>query len=608
MENKDDFKFFNGAHALKGLQSSGYKSTDYAVAELIDNSIQAGLERNQTQINVEVISIEKRKSKRTSIEEIIVIDDCGGMDPDTLRASLGLGKGSHLEKNNQRGMGKFGYGLPNASINSCNLTNVYSWQNSACYTTKIDVDNLTDIDAVVPEPVRVNIPEKFATLSNLTSSKGGTIVSWSKLRNPSWTTHTGLFRHTAFLVGRMYRYFLQDGNTTITLRSFIHEEDGSYTPAGTGNVEVLPNDPLFLMENTQTASADGISPNFQIEPTLDNGTKTIPVVIEEMGINSEVTLNWSRAKDETRKLRTDANGKQKQAGDLPFGKDAKKNTGVSIVRAGRELELTQQWNPNLGAELQRWWGMEICFGPELDDIFGVTNNKQAAIFLKRRSYADEKGDYDIDKTIEFQEWVEENLPKDYPIFEITREVEKILTRMAGEITNQNAGQKTGGGGGGGGGIGPNPVTDPGPMEPFDTLSPEEQQKRVSILAEKYTKYGYGTENAENLARNQLENNMRYHFIAGALSSYELFVPSYDALLGTYTIHVNSAHPGYEGFTDLVTDPENNDLTNEHPTRRGIGLLFAAWALLEYKTDDEKEKYELQFIRQKWGKLVTDFFR
>src|SRR5207302_6973409 len=31
----------------------------------------------------------------------------------------------------------------------------------------------------------------------------------------------------------------------------------------------------------------------------------------------------------------------------------------------------------------RWWGVEVDFPPELDEIFGVTNNKQAA-----RNFAD----------------------------------------------------------------------------------------------------------------------------------------------------------------------------------------------------------------------------
>ena len=49
----------------------------------------------------------------------------------------------------------------------------------------------------------------------------------------------------------------------------------------------------------------------------------------------------------------------------------------SFVRAGRELKLDHKgffgFDPRI-----RWIGIEVRFGPELDEYFGVSNNKQAS--------------------------------------------------------------------------------------------------------------------------------------------------------------------------------------------------------------------------------------
>ena len=62
------------------------------------------------------------------------------------------------------------------------------------------------------------------------------------------------------------------------------------------------------------------------------------------------------------------------------GSHAAKNVGISIVRANRELELDQSWVDPSDAR-ERWWGIEIEFPPALDEVFGVTNNKQTARYF-----------------------------------------------------------------------------------------------------------------------------------------------------------------------------------------------------------------------------------
>ena len=97
----------------------------------------------------------------------------------------------------------------------------------------------------------------------------------------------------------------------------------------------------------------------------------------------------------------------KDAGKLDYGKHAKHNMGVSILRADRELELEDKFLPSRDPR-HRWWGAEVSFGPGLDAIMGVTNNKQQAEHLSsvsNNSWSDfaedgEKSEIEIKKRLQ----------------------------------------------------------------------------------------------------------------------------------------------------------------------------------------------------------------
>ena len=56
----------------------------------------------------------------------------------SLKTSLQFGNGTKLKS--RKGIGRFGIGLPNASISQCRHVEVYSWQNSKCLQTYLDID------------------------------------------------------------------------------------------------------------------------------------------------------------------------------------------------------------------------------------------------------------------------------------------------------------------------------------------------------------------------------------------------------------------------------------------------------------------------------------
>ena len=58
--NGDDYSIFSPEFSTNSLSATGFKSTHYAIAELIDNSVQSALEDKENQkCNIEVIAIDK---------------------------------------------------------------------------------------------------------------------------------------------------------------------------------------------------------------------------------------------------------------------------------------------------------------------------------------------------------------------------------------------------------------------------------------------------------------------------------------------------------------------------------------------------------------------
>ena len=111
--------------AISAMRDSGYKNTAYALAELIDNAAQAGAGM------IEVLCLERRavvkERERSRLHKIAVLDNGSGMDAATLRMALQFGNGTRLD--DRSGIGRFGMGLPNASISQAARVDVWTWQN-----------------------------------------------------------------------------------------------------------------------------------------------------------------------------------------------------------------------------------------------------------------------------------------------------------------------------------------------------------------------------------------------------------------------------------------------------------------------------------------------
>lgn len=368
------------------LRNTGYKNIESAVAEIIDNSVEA----NAKDIFV-ILREGIAKSGRKVVTEIGFLDNGDGMDEKILGNCLGIGASTRKAR---RGMGRFGVGLPQASLYACPNVEVYSWQDGVENAKRVylDINKVKEGEQKeIEDPIKTTIPEpynsyvKYQTLfETYDFTKSGTLVIWKQCDRINPKTRGPLTERLEFSLGQKFRYFIHDGVSKIKI---ICDENLEAA------VDIAPNDPLFLMEDNcvlcdpaepkkvfkpgQNKNAE--SP-FELYTAKGTGTGEVNVPIKYYNKNGEietgsVMLRFSIVKDKF--YDETAFPKGSNPGNYALGKHAAKMEGISVVRARREIDFRRFDFYNVINEPQhRWWGCEIVFDPVLDEVFGVANNKQ----------------------------------------------------------------------------------------------------------------------------------------------------------------------------------------------------------------------------------------
>lgn len=371
-----------------GLRNTGYKSIYNALAEIVDNSI----EENAS--NVFIIGTQDLFLNQQIIRKYAVLDDGSGMDENVLSKCLQIGFSTRRER---KGIGRFGVGLPQASYYASPRVEVYSWVDGIenCRCVYIDLDMVTaKTQTKIVGPYPTDIPEEYKPFIHFEGpdgkkydfSKHGTLVVWPRCDKQDPKRWNTCRRNLSEDLGRKYRWMINDGSVEIaTIESTDFE---------TFEV-ILPNDPLFLMSKSQNCvkincgdednecgrynEVKGLTETI-FEPfiTEENNTGVVdyPVYyIDKAGnkVNSTVKIRFSIVKD----IYYDKQYIASDPGDLRYGKAVKKNDGISIVRQGREIDFgTFGFYEVTNSPHHRWWGCEISFTSELDEAFGISNNKQ----------------------------------------------------------------------------------------------------------------------------------------------------------------------------------------------------------------------------------------
>ena len=598
LENADR-RLFPPSLTIRALRDSRYHNTAYAIAELIDNSIEAGAESVELLCMESSRTVTLRASARVS--RIAVLDNGIGMDVKTLFEALKFGGGSHHY--DDRGISKYGMGLPTSSMSQCKRVDVWTWQNGleSVWHSAIDAEKIEEGDHTVPLPDQDDdIPEIWLTAGNkaIYENRSGTLVVWSNLDKIQWKTAHPIIENTAREVGRIHRYFINEDITRIRAISFRENRPSEVT----NEKHIVANDPLYLMKPTSTPAP------WDTEAMFSKwAEKAYHITVE--GKEVAIEVKYSIVKPEA--LETDAVSRLPGATD--YGRHARHNIGVSVIREDREIVLEDAFLREGGSSenpQNRWWGCEVHFRRSCDELFGLDHNKQMVANFTEAAKTLARDDRQLQRILD-----DIGMEGD-PIYEIVSDIRAQTDAMMREIKKMFALRR--------------PPKKPGKratpeVKAAETASKADQEAmatgmedptdtdkfrqqtppsdRMQGLTKQFMESGRTEQDAQQLAKMLVEEGLSYQFNPEQLDGSQIFRVRSE--WGILHIYLNIDHPIY----DLIKHVEGrlDEMGNEDdPAFQAIvamRLLLASWARMEDQTRDEQERRRIQNTAIDWGRQV-----
>lgn len=576
VEQDMDRPLIPAATAIETFRDSGYKSTASALAELIDNSIEAGAK------NVQVLTFEDpiQGKQRTlyKIVKVAVYDDGAGMDANTLQLSLQFGVGTRMTT--RKGMGRFGIGLPNASISQCQRVEIYSWQNGKCYTTYLDVDEIKESRSQNANPIKeCKIPKDILEHSEGDYNKdSGTLVVWSKCDRLDIDRSKTLYKNMEKDLCRIYRHFLDNDN------SYGNKVNVSLVTTGRERViyPLKANDPMYLLTPNNVPGYENAATN---APHGNPVKITIPY--NENGDTATVEMRFSIALPEIQ---------SNEGGRGGIGqKHYANNAGISFVRACREIDFGDFGYFNPRNEMERWWGCEIRFEPVLDELFGVANNKQS---VRGARYFNEK-DFEKEHGEHWEDELKDDLKLNFR-YQLSKAFDSNRSTMMDIINKRGEGSKSGSA----------KVSSKASKVANEVLEESKENTKSQIESSNKTQEektqewfdklkvdepGLSPEELKAIADEKSHSKIEIEF--GHWPGEQFF--SIETYGETPVVTINKRHPFY---TELYEPLSKEDA----PLTDAIDLMMMAYA----RTEEELYSYsdELEKIRSRWGGHMQDFLK
>lgn len=361
-----DYGFAVGTAFVESMRNTHYKHTGTALDELIDNSIEAGA----TQV---CIALGYGGGSTAKPDALAVIDDGHGMPKGMLRPAAAWG-GTHRHNEDTRtGFGRFGFGLPSASVNQARRFSIYSitegdiWRSVTVDLDEIAEGKYTDETGKVhvPPELEGTEPPKWVMDHAAEYMPGGklthgTVVIWEKMDRIKWSTTKGMRDNLLQHFGVMFRNYLRQTGIKF---------DGT-------TIEAL--DPLF------------ITPGYRYFDEDEDRAKAIEP--------AEIEVKSKRNPDQKVKIsiryalfphRFFSRDKDKEAGGNNSNnrfKVANDHRGIIVCRMGRQIDVVER-TPWKGLEKfrndDRYWAVEVDFPAELDEEFTIANSKQGVVMSDR---------------------------------------------------------------------------------------------------------------------------------------------------------------------------------------------------------------------------------
>jgi hypothetical protein len=317
-------RLVNPANFLFATRDTGYKTTGLAIAELIDNSLQADA-RNVS------VDISSGPSPDRQIE-IMVIDDGAGMDAEALGEALTFGGTSRF--NDRSSLGRYGMGLPNGALSRGRRVEVYTWRGDDVLWARLDIDELVAAgEGALPAVERIERPTFVPTTAS------GTVVRLTRCDRVEYKRSSALARRLGDDLGRIYRHFIAQD-----VRLHINGQP------------VVADDPLCLQPGAKITGGRQFGDDLTYKIPTAFGEGNVRVRFSELPVDQ-----WHALSIE-----------QKRAMGVTAGPP------VSVVRAGREID--RGWFFMGGKRRENyddWWRCDVSFDPVLDELFGITHAKQA---------------------------------------------------------------------------------------------------------------------------------------------------------------------------------------------------------------------------------------
>lgn len=603
LSDSGDFDIVPTGLAVTAMRDNGYKNAAYALAELIDNAVQAGADVTEIIIKEEDQLVNARTRRRA--KEIAVSDNGCGMDAVMLRKALQFGNGSRLDDRN--GIGRFGMGLPNSSISQARRVDVWTWQDGHRNAIHSYLD-ITEIqeggNRFVPLPRKKQLPKEYIERSaTIGTSATGTLVVWQHLDKCEWKTASAIFRNSEFTIGRVYRRFITGGKLRIRMLSF---PDGAMSFANEVDEDVKPNDPMYLMVGTSCPTPWDQVPMFE-----EHGAPHVFTFTDAHRRKHKVSVRFAIA--------TKAAREGHNPGDKPHGRHANHNLGVSVMRADRELELQTGWCIN-SEPRDRWWKVEVDFPPALDEIFGVTNNKQHARALDDYARRDNDDIAVREGYNSYQElrdaWEQDKDPRKL-LLSVKTTIETNLKAIRDHLRAQTERSRSDS----------RRPNDPNSAEVLGTHATRHRQSvghsgssdfsenspqidRITDITAALTETGLEHGEAEEKARKLVSDGRKFEFTDADIPTAEIF--SVRSKGGALLITLNTTHPAYAHLISLLKHEDAAvDIEQLRSRQRrsfeGLKLLIESWARYEDEVTDPRKKTLVQDIRTDWGRVARDFF-
>lgn len=407
----DDFTYplFNSRKALESQRQSGYRTTAAAAREIVDNAIEAGA----TKVHVIFDKPAHRANyqRKDAVTAVAFIDNGSGMIPKMARFALSWGGGSHFDDPDF--IGKFGFGLPNASINQSTRVEVYTrtsgsepfvmaWLDISEYTGEGNVQT-------VQAPVEADLPDfvqRYLKVQDW-SLEHGTVVVWSRPDHLTYATAGSLREHLMEDFGATYRNLLNADLEVVVAGKAVEKVDPLFLDP-TARFYRRPDDGGAILEDDTTITVKYAKDAATGERYLEKAEK--PSDLDDPNIISAGQINIRVARFPLGFVV----GRELGDGITAVDEHAKarfeirkSRRGMSFVRAGREIETVDVFPrraSDVSSGLGDWpllqayayhWGIEVKFPPALDEVFGITNDKQTVRpiedfwrLLKKEEYDD----------------------------------------------------------------------------------------------------------------------------------------------------------------------------------------------------------------------------